>query len=113
MNFGTGHIDDVKATIIDGDPDLMKALDIFLRNSIKLRCLGHFRQNVKKELKKPGIRGVQEKYFLDKVFGSVCGDVRVEGLLDAGNEEYFDSLLLASKREIMEKECEVNPDTQP
>ena len=32
----------------------MKALDTYLRNSIKLRCLGHFRQNIKDELKKPG-----------------------------------------------------------
>lgn len=107
------NIDDVKATINDGEPGLMKALDTFLRNSIKLRCLGHFRQNVKEELKKLGIRGAQEKYFLDKVFGSECGDVRVEGLLDASNEEEFDSLLLASKREIMEKECELNPDAVP
>ena len=54
------NIDDVKATINDGEPGLMKALDTFLRNSIKLRCLGHFRQNVKDELKKLGI-GVLKK----------------------------------------------------
>ena len=87
----------------------MKALNTFLRNSIKLKCLGHFRQNVKEELKKLGICGAQEKYFLDKVFGSVCGDVRVEGLLDAGSEEEFDSLLLASKREIKEKKVPSEP----
>jgi len=49
----------------------MKALDTYLRNSIKLRCLGHFRQKFKDELKKLGIRGTQEKYFLDTIFGSV------------------------------------------
>ena len=38
----------------------MKALDTFLRISIKLRCLGHFRPNVKEELKKLGIRGAQD-----------------------------------------------------
>lgn len=107
------NIDDVSATITDGEPGLAKALDTFLRHSIKLRCLGHFRQNVKEELKKLGIRGRQEKYFLDKIFGSVCNEVRVEGLLDAKDEVEFDSLLLASKREMTEKECEVRPGAEP
>lgn len=107
------NIDDVKATINDGEPGLMKALDTFPRNSIKLRCLGHFRQNIKDELKKLGIRGIQEKYFLDKIFGSVCGNVRVEGILDANDEEDFDNLLLACKREMTERELEVHPDTEP
>ena len=107
------NIDDVKPTINDGEPGLMKALDTFLRNSIKLRCLGHFRQNVKDELKKLGIRGTQEKYFLDKIYGSLCGDVRVEGILDANDEEEFDNLLFASKREMTERELEVRPDTEP
>ena len=91
----------------------MKALDTFLRNRIKLRCLGHFRQNIKDELKKLGILGTQEKYFLDKIFGSVCGDVRVEGILDANDEEDFDNLLLACKREMTERELEVRPETEP
>ena len=106
------NIDDVQATITDGEPGLMKALDTFLRNSIKLRCLGHFRQNVKDELKIRGIRGSEEKYFMDKVFGGVYGEVRVEGLLDAKDEEEFDHLLFASKREMEEKECEVRPDAE-
>ena len=58
------YIDDVRATINDGEPGLMKALDTFLRNIIQLRCLGHFRQNVKEKLKKLGIRGDQEEVFL-------------------------------------------------
>ena len=107
------NIDDVKATINDEEPGLIKALNTFLRNSIKLRCLEHFRQNVKDELKKLGIRGPQEKYFLDKIFGSVCGDVRVEGILDANDEEEFDNLLFACKREMTERELELRPDTEP
>ena len=91
----------------------MKALDTYLRNSIKLWCPGHFRQNIKDELKKLGIRGTQEKYFLDMSFGSVCGDVRVEGILDANDEEQFDNLLIVCKREMTERELEVRPDTEP
>ena len=105
-------IDDVKATMNDGEPGLMKALDTFLRNSIKLRCLGHFRQNVKDELKKLGL-GAEEKYFLDKVFGYVCGDIRVEGLLDAKDDDEFNSLLLAYKREMNEKESQMRPNAEP
>ncbi|KAJ7375132.1 hypothetical protein OS493_001870 [Desmophyllum pertusum] len=37
----------------------------------------------------------------------------VEGLLNARDGEEFDQLLLASKREMMEKECEVCPDAEP
>ncbi|CAH3194452.1 unnamed protein product [Porites evermanni] len=91
----------------------MKTLDTYLRNSIKLRCLGHFRQNIKDELKKLGIRGTQENYFLDMSFGSVCGDVRVEGILDANDEEEFDNLLIVCKREMTKRELEVRPVTQP
>lgn len=84
-----------------------------MRNSTKLRCLGHFRQNVKDELSVLGIGGDQQKNFLDKVFGFVCGDVRVEGLLDARDEEEFDSLLLAYKREMTKKECQKCPHAEP
>ena len=91
----------------------MKALDTYLRKSIKLRCLGHFRQNIKDELKKLGIRDTQEKHFLDMSFGSVCGDLRVEGILDANDEEEFDNLLIVCKREMTERELEVRPDTEP
>ena len=49
---------------------------------------------------------------MDKVFGGVYGEVRVEGLLDAKDEEEFDHVLFASKREMEEKECEVCPDAE-
>lgn len=56
--------------------------------------------------------GTQEKYFLDMSFGSVCGDVRVEGILDANEDEEFDNLIVC-KREMTERELEVRPDTEP
>ena len=35
------------------------------------------------------------------------------GILDADNEEEFDNLLIACKREMTERELEVRPDTEP
>ena len=46
-------------------------------------------------------------------FGSVCGDVRVEGILDANEDEEFDNLLIVCKREMTERKLEVRPDTEP
>jgi len=40
-------IDDVRAVMTDGEPGLIKAIQTFLKKSISLRCLIHFRKNVK------------------------------------------------------------------
>ena len=65
------------------------------------------------ELKKLDINGEKQNYFLNGVFGSSYNDVRVEGFLDAKSDEEFDSLLLAYKREMNEKEKELRKGAEP
>lgn len=100
-------IDDMKGFMTDGEPGLLKAIKTFLRKTVSLRCQIHFRNIVKDELKKLEITGEKQSYFLNRVFGSISSGIHVEGLLDAKNEDEFDVLLLAYKREMDEKEREL------
>ena len=69
----------------------MKAWKVFYLESYQLRCAKHFTENVKDELKSIGIKGEAQRDFLNAIFGFVEDEVYHEGLLDAKDDQTFDS----------------------
>ena len=66
----------------DGERALEKALFEGFPNSIKLRCMSHFRNNLKDQLKDIAMEKKSE--IINQVFGYNDGSgVYIEGILDA------------------------------
>ena len=75
----------------DGGKALEKALAEGFPDSAKLRCMSHFRNNVKEHLK--DIDAESKSKIINQAFGQNDGDgVYKEGLLDADSAELFQSL---------------------
>jgi len=75
----------------DGERALEKALFEGFPNSIKLRCMSHFRNNLKDQLKDIAMEKKSE--IINQVFGYNDGSgVYIEGILDADSDEVFESL---------------------
>lgn len=64
-------VDDLRAIMTDGEPGLIKAIRTFLNGeTTALRCLLHFKKNVKDKLNNLGITSGNQDYFLERLFGS-------------------------------------------
>ena len=75
----------------DGEKALEKALVEGFPNSVKLRCMSHFRNNVKEHLKDVSVENRSK--IVNQIFGQNDGDgIYKEGLLDADSPELFQSL---------------------
>ncbi|KAJ7394459.1 hypothetical protein OS493_000270 [Desmophyllum pertusum] len=75
----------------DGERALEKALAEGFPKSVKLRCMSHFRNNVKEHLK--DVDKESKTKIINQVFGQNSGDgIYKEGLLDADSGELFQSL---------------------
>ena len=77
----------------DGEPGLIKAWKVFYPESCQLRCVKHFIENVKEELKSIGIKGEAQRGNLKHIFRFVEDNIYHEGLLDANDDETFDAVL--------------------
>ncbi|KAJ8019089.1 hypothetical protein HOLleu_42548 [Holothuria leucospilota] len=90
--------------ITDGEESLYKAIKEELKHATGLRCFRHFQQNCRDKLYKVGIQKTnQQRVFIDTVFG--CD--KTEGVLDAEDEEDFQSRMLAAKAKLDPLEVEI------
>ncbi|KAL9965864.1 hypothetical protein ACROYT_G029718 [Oculina patagonica] len=103
-------VNDLRASVTDGEPGLIKAWKVFYPESCQLRCVKHFTENVKDELKSIGIKGEAQRGFLNHIFGFVEDDIYHEGLLDANDDETFDAVLASLEPEWNKKERELLPE---
>jgi len=81
----------------DGEKPLEQALSEGFPSSIKLRCMSHFRNNVKDHLK-TDIN--TRNNIVNQIFGYNSGDgVYHEGMVDADCPEVFDTLYISVKKD--------------
>ena len=102
-------IADLRSVVTDGEPGLIKALSVFYPQMPLLRCTRHFRGNCKEQLNSLGIKGEDQRYFLDCIFGTSVGGVYHEGLLDSQDSETFDALLMSLEDQIKTRELDIRP----
>lgn len=100
-------VSDLRASVTDGEPGLMKAWKVFYPESYQLRCAKHSTENVKDELKSIGIKGEAQRDFLNAIFRFVEDEVYHEGLLDAKDDQTFDAVLASLEPEWNKKEREL------
>lgn len=103
---------DLRASVTDGELGLIRAWKVFYPESYQLRCVKHFTENVKDELKSIGVKGEAQRYFLNCIFGFVEDEVYHEGLLDAKDDETFDAVLASLEPGWNDKEVELLPEVK-
>lgn len=69
----------------DGEAGLMKAMKVFYPQTSQLRCSRHLRENCQNKFL--GIKGNDQKYFRDAIFGTTADGIFHEGLLDSQEAE--------------------------
>ena len=93
-----------KGYITDGEESLYTAIQEELKHATGLRCFRHFHQNCRDKLYKLGIQKPnQQKVFLDTVFGFH----EMEGILDAVDENDFQTRMVAAKMKLDPVEVEI------
>lgn len=109
-NSSPGLADHGMGFITDGEEALFSAVSEEMPHAVGLRCFRHFRQNCREKLHKIGIQQkIQQKYFLDIVFGAGS----VKGILDAETSTELKSCILANKQHLDEEEVKLNGKKQP
>lgn len=87
----------------DGEKALEQAFTEGFPSAVKLRCMSHFRNNVKEHLK--ALEVSERNEIIDQIFGYNTGDgVYHEGMVDADSPQMFDTLY-ESVRGEWEKKC--------
>ena len=95
--------DELRAFGTDGEKPLEQSLSEGFPSAIKLRCMSHFRNNVKQHLKV--LDELNKSKITNQIFGYQTGDgIYNEGMVDADLPEMFDSLY-ESVRQDWEKKC--------
>ena len=102
-------IADLRGVVTDGEAGLIKAMKAFLPQTAQLRCSRHFRENCQDKLKSLGIKGNDQKYFIDVIFGTTVDGIFHGGLLDSQEAEMFDALLLSLEEELNRRELDLRP----
>ena len=102
-------IADLRSLATDGEPGLLKALKVFYPQTLLLRCSRHFRGNCIEQLNSLEIRGEDQTYLLNCIFGTSMGGIYHEGLLDAQDSETFDAFLMSLEEEINKREKVIRP----
>ena len=77
------------------------------RFALFLRCFIHFRDNLRRELKRRGLPNKTIEEFITEIFGKQQGNTMHQGLVDCNSEEEFDVKLtgLKQKWDAQETEC--------
>ena len=102
-------IADLRGVVTDGEAGLMKAMKVFYPQTSQLRCSRHFRENCQDKLKSLGIKGNDQKYFMDAIFGTTVDGIFHEGLLDSQEAKMFDALFLSLEEELNRRELDFRP----
>lgn len=91
----------------DGEKALINGLKRNFRFALFLRCFVHFRDNLRRELKKRGLTTNTIEEFITEIFGKQQGSTMYQGLVDCNSEEEFDAKLdgLKEKWDEQENEC--------
>ena len=85
-------IADLRGVVTDGEAGLMKAMKVFYPQTSQLRCSRHLKENCQDKLKSLRIKGNDQKYFMDAIFGTTIDGIFHEGLLDSQEGDMFDAL---------------------
>ena len=98
-----GLKDELRAFGTDGEKPLQKSFSEGFPSAIKLRCMSHFRNNIKEHLKV--LDESCRSKITNQIFGYHSGDgIYNEGMVDADSPEMFDTLY-ESVRQDWEKKC--------
>lgn len=91
----------------DGERALIDGLKRSFRYALFLRCFLHFRDNLRRELKKRGLATNAIEDFITEIFGKQQGNIMYQGLVDCSLEEEFDVKLagLKEKWDARETDC--------
>ena len=98
-----GLRDELRSFGTDGEKPLEQSFSEGFPSAIKLRCMSHFRSNVKEHLKV--LEESNKTKITNQIFGYHTGDgIYNEGMVDADSPEMFDTLY-ESVRQEWEKKC--------
>ena len=98
-----GLRDDLRAFGTNGEKPLEQSFSRGFSSAIKLRCMSHFRSNVKEHLKV--LDESNKTKIINHIFGYHTGEkIYNEGMVDADLPEMFDTLY-ESVRQDWEKKC--------
>ena len=81
----------------DGEKALIDGLKRNFRLALFLRCFSHFRDNLRRELKKRGIPTNVIEEFIAEIFGKQQGNILYQGLVDCNSKDEFDEKLVGLK----------------
>ena len=81
----------------DGEKALIDGLKRNFRLALFLRCFSHFKDNLRRELKKRGIPTNAIEDFIAEIFGKQQGTTLYQGLVDCNSEDEFDEKLIGLK----------------
>ena len=102
-------IADLKGVVTDDEAGLIKAMKVFYPQTTQLCCSHYFRENCQDKLKSLGIKGDDQKYFIDVIFGINVDGIFHGGLLDSQEAEMFDALLLSLEEELNRRVLDLRP----
>ena len=96
-----GLKEELKAFGTDGGKPLEQSFSEAFPSAVKLRCMIHFRNNVKDHLK--ALEDSSTTEITNQIFGYHLDDVYHEGLVDAESSEMFDTLFESVRTKWEEK----------
>lgn len=97
-------LDGLIACGTDGEKALIDGLKRNFRFALFLRCFIHFRDNVKRELKRRGFSADAKKAIVREIFGKQEEQVKYARLVDSSNKEEF-QMNLEEQWNTREAEC--------
>lgn len=87
----------LKAFGMDGEAEMIKALEISFPKAVYLRCTNHLRQNIKDKLRSLSLPPSVSQEIIADIFGKRVGSHFEAGLVDAESEALFAKMLSMAK----------------
>ena len=93
------ELDALLACGTDGEKALIDGFQRNFRFATFLRCFIHFKGNIKTELKNCNIGSMQQKFYMQEIFGKQEDTTKFYGLVDSESTQEFDQKLEGMKND--------------
>ena len=93
------ELDTLLARGTDGEKALIDGFQRNFRFATFLRCFIHFKGNIKTELKNRNIGSMQQKFYMQEIFGKQEDTTKFYGLVDSESTQEFDQKLEGMKND--------------